>query len=232
MPGQGLDKIWYLKRINIFSELSEEDMRYVDRHSLMQTFKKGSLIYFSDSDTRRIFFLKKGKVKLYKTDPSGRDLVYAVLKEREVFGSISPIDQESPNEFAQAMEDSMTCVIEKDLFFSFIKDRPTVMLRLNKLLGLKIYELEMLLEELTFKPVQGRIIALFMKLYEKFGADWDVLKMINIPLTHSDIASMIGATRESTTVALNKLKNNGLIESRKKRFYIKDIDRLANFSSM
>lgn len=229
---QGLDKIWYLKRVNIFSELSEENIRYIDRHSRMKTFKKGSLIYFSDSDTLHIFFLKKGKVKLYKTDNSGRDFVYAILTDREVFGSISPIDLESPNEFAQALEDTLTCVIEKNFFFSFIKDKPTVMLRLNKMLGLKIYELEMLLEELTFKPVQGRIVSLFLKLYEKFGADWDRLKMINIPLTHHDIASMVGATRESTTVALNRLKSHGLIESRKKRFFIKDMEKLASFQEL
>jgi CRP/FNR family transcriptional regulator len=103
-------------------------------------------------------------------------------------------------------------------------------LRLNKLLSLKVYELEVLLEELTFKTVTERAVSLFLKLNEKFGVSYQGSDMINIPLTHNDIASMIGSTRESTTLALNKLKSRGLIGSMKKRIIINDLQKLASFS--
>jgi CRP/FNR family transcriptional regulator len=227
---EGLNKIWYLKRINLLDGMNEEEMKYIDSHSRMKTFKKGETIYFSHQDVQQIFFLKKGKVKLYKTDMSGKEMVFAILKDRECFGSLSPFEGASPNEFAEAMEDSMTCLIDKKAFFSFIQDKPTVVLRLNKLLSLKIYELEMLLEELTFKTVLERTVSLFVKLNEKFGVQYNGHKLINISLTHNDIASMIGSTRESTTVALSTLKSQGLIASQKKKIIIKDLQRLTSFS--
>ncbi|NIM17037.1 MAG: helix-turn-helix domain-containing protein [Candidatus Aminicenantes bacterium] len=55
-------------------------------------------------------------------------------------------------------------------------------------------------------------------------------KIINITLTHNDIASMIGSTRESTTVALNTLKSQGLIDTRKKKIIIKELEKLQNFT--
>lgn len=226
----GLNKIWYLKRINLLEGMSDEDMKYIDSKSRMKTFKKGETIYFSHQDVRQIFFLKKGKVKLYKTDLSGKEMVFAILKDQECFGSLSPFEGASPNEFAEAMEDTMTCVIDKKMFFKFVEDKPTIVLRLNKLLSLKIYELEMLLEELTFKTVLERTVSLFLKLNDKFGIQFNGHKMINISLTHNDIASMIGSTRESTTVALQTLKNRGLIESRKKKIIIKDLNSLTTFS--
>jgi CRP/FNR family transcriptional regulator len=174
--------------------------------------------------------LKKGKVKLYKTDASGKEMVFAILKDKECFGSLTPIEGTTINEFAEAMEDVLTCLIDKKFFFSFIEDKPNLVLRLNKLLSLKIYELEVMLEELTFKTVTERAVSLFLKLNEKFGVSYQGSDMINIPLTHNDIASMIGSTRESTTLALNKLKSRGLIGSMKKRIIINDLQKLASFS--
>lgn len=227
---EGLNKLWYLKSINLLAGLSEEEIKYIDSRSKMKTYKKGEIIYFSDSDMQQIFFLKKGKVKLYKTDLSGKEIVFAILKDKECFGSLSPLERSGTNEFAEAMEDCLTCVIDKNIFFSFIKDKPTIVLRLNKLLSLKIFELEMLLEELTFKTVLERAVSLFIKLDEKFGIPFNGGKIINLSLTHNDIASMIGSTRESTTVALNTLKSRGLIDSRKKKIIIKELEKLQHFT--
>lgn len=227
---EGLTKLWYLKKINLLSGLSEPDIKYIDGKSQMKTFKKGETIYFSHTDVQHIYFLKKGKVKLYKTDMSGKEMVFAILKDKECFGSLSPMQKSGPNEFAEALEETVTCLIDRDVFFSFIQDKPSIVLRLNKLLSMKIYELEMLVEELTFKTVMERTVSLFVKLNKKFGVPFNGANMINIPLTHYDIASMIGSTRESTTVALNKLKNQGLIDSRRKRIIIKDLKSLSDFS--
>ncbi len=128
------------------------------------------------------------------------------------------------------MSDTLVCYVKKDMFFNFIKNKPTLVLQLNRLLSRKVIELELLVEELTFRSVMERIISLFIKLNEKFGADYRGNVLINISLTHSDIASMIGATRESTTLALKKLREKELISSEKKKIIIKNIKKLKELS--
>ncbi len=224
------DKTWYLKNINVFQNLSSDDMEYVEKKSIMKDFKKGSTIYFGERDHDKIFFLKKGKVKLFKIDMTGKEMVYAILKENEIFGSLSQLSENINTEFAEALSDTMVCHIKKELFFSFISNKPSIMIKLNKLLSMKVFELEMLIEELTFKSVLGRVISLFLKLNKKFGVNYKDNILINISLTHNDIASMIGATRESTTLALNKLKDQNLIYSEKKKIIIEDFDKLKELS--
>ncbi len=221
------EKIWYLKKINIFSGLSMEEMMFLDRNSRMQSFSKGNTIYIGDRDHDKIFFLKKGKVKLLKIDLTGKEMVHAILKENEIFGSLSQLRENINSEYAEALSETLVCYIKKDRFFKFIESKPSIMVKLNKLLSSKVVELELLIEELTFKSVYGRIISLLMKLNQKFGINYKENILINISLTHNDIASMIGATRESTTLALNKLKDQNLIYSEKKKIIIENIDKLS-----
>jgi CRP/FNR family transcriptional regulator len=233
LEDEQFDKLWYLKKIDIFSGLSDRDLAMIDRHSRMKPYKKGSIIYFSDTDVGLVYLLKKGKVKLYKVeDAGGREMVHAVLKENEVFGSIAQIDAGERNEFAEALDDALVCIIEKDWFFRYIQDKPRVVLRLNKILGLRMYELEMLVSSLTFKSVASRLATVLMGFAEKFGIEYGEVRMINIPLTHYDIASMIGATRESTTLELVKLKNRGIIDAKSKKIIILDPSKLQDISKM
>lgn len=224
------EKVWYLKKINIFSNLEPSEMDYIVKNSKMKNFKKGSTIYFGESDHDKIFFLKKGKVKLLKIDTSGKEMVYAILKENEIFGSLSQLKKNIDNEFAEALSDTLVCYVKKNLFFNFIKNKPSLVLHLNRLLSRKVFDLELLVEELTFRSVMDRIISLFIKLNEKFGANYHGNILINLSLTHNDIASMVGATRESTTIALNILKGKKLINSERKKIIIINLEELKKIS--
>ena len=226
------DKVWYLKKVNIFSGLSRDDMMFLERNSKMKNFGKGESIYLGERDHDKIFFLKKGKVKLLKLDMTGKEMVYAILKENEIFGSLSQLKENIDNEYAEALSETLVCYIGKDQFFKFVETNPSIMIKLNKILGMKVIELQMLIEELTFKSVSGRIISLLIKLNQKFGVNYKDNILINLSLTHNDIASMIGATRESTTLALNRLKDDKVIFSEKKKIIIGDLEKLKELSEV
>ena len=103
---------------------------------------------------------------------------------------------------------------------------PTVMLKLNKLLGLLTYELEIRIEELVAKPVISRLSSLLLRLFDRFG---DEEGNIKLSLSHKDLASLIGATREATTVALNELKHEGAIKLGRRKVKILQMDTLKKY---
>jgi len=232
MTEKGLKKSWYLRKINIFAGLSEKEMDYINQSTGMKTYKKNELIHFTEDSREKIFFLKKGKVKLLKSDPSGKEITYALLKAHEIFGNLSPSPQSDSSEFAQVVEDALVCEIDKNLFNRFIESQPPVALQINKLLSRKVYELELLIEELTFKSVYQRLASLLLKLDEQFGFDHTEGRMLNVKLTHADLASMIGATRESATIAFNNLKKQHLVNSKWKKIVITDIDNLKKINKL
>ncbi|WP_457601151.1 Crp/Fnr family transcriptional regulator [Hydrogenivirga sp.] len=222
------EKLWYLKNLDILSGLSEEELKFIDENSVGLEIRGGEIIYSPEDEEDFIYFLKRGVVKLYRVEPEGREVVVALLGPGDIFGGISSYDRGSYGEFAQVMEDAFLCMVNRKLFFDRMSKNPTVMLKLNRFLGLITYELEMRLEDIVSKSVLSRVSSVLIKLLDKFG---DREGRIGISLSHRDIATMVGATREATTLALNRLKNEGVIELARKRIRVLNRDLLEEFKN-
>jgi len=220
------EKLWYLKNLDILSGLKEDELKFIEENSVGIEVKGGEMIYSPEEEEEFIYFLKRGSVKLYRIDDEGREIVFAILGPGDIFGGISSYDRGRYGEFAEAVSDTLLCAIRRETFFEKMSRNPTVMLRLNRFLGLITYELELRLEEVVSKPVISRVSSLLLKLFEKFG---DSEGNVRIPLTHRDIATMIGATREATTIALNRLKREGAIELGRKKIRVLNKGLLEEF---
>ncbi len=239
MAENDLGKIWYLKKINLLEPLTKEQMDYLASHCAMQEYKPKEIIYHPKKGQNLIFFLKKGLVRLYRLDPNGKEYTLALLGQGESFGALASFSeklQESPSEsqdeenqnpeFAQALEPTLVCFIPKELFFEMTKESPLLHLRISKMLGLRLIEVSMLVEEMAFKSVIQRVASLLLRLDKKFGKEIKGERVISLSLTHYDLSTMIGATREATTVALDKLKKLEAIEIRRKRIILKNSELL------
>lgn len=222
-----LGKIWYLKKINLLQGLQGAQMEELATSCTMKEFAKKETLYSPLDDQEYIYFLKRGMARLYKIDPSGKEITFALLGMGESFGSLSPgAREEGGEEFAQALEPTLVCFIPKNRLLAMIEKNPYLNLKVSKLLGLRLIEVQILLEDLAFKSVLQRVASLLLRLYKKFGKEAHSKKMIALSLSHYDLSTMIGATREATTVALDRLKNMDLIEIRRKKISLQDMDGL------
>lgn len=143
-------------------------------------------------------------------------------------------ERDSSDEYAEAFGgNALLCIMKKKLFYSAIRDKPSVVLKINKLLGFKVYEMKIMIEELVFSTVFQRVVSLLLRFADKFGSETEAENLsnkrtINLSLSHSDIAEMVGSTRETTTAALDRLKNDGIIELKRKQIFIVDYARLQS----
>ena len=228
-----MEKIWYLKKIDIFEDLNDDVLIKIDDNSFMREYPKNHIIYSQNDESNYIYFLKSGKVRLYRLIESGKQITLTILTAGDTFGGLLGNQQSRYNEFAEVAENALICSSKVKAFFEIIKNNPKINLRLNKLLGLRVYELEVLLEELLFKTVLERTASLLYRLHDKYITPvLNDSKRDKIGLSHNDLANMIGATREATTVALNKLKNAGLIELTRNNVLITNQEKLKNFKEM
>ncbi len=229
-----INKIWYLKKINILSGLNEKEILYVAQNCSMKIYNKNEIIYIPGDKGNFIYFIKKGKIRLFKNSPKGKEITLTILKEGESFGCLHMEEKEGYKEYADSYVDgSMVCFIPKKMFFSLTKNNPFIPFRIIKLLNLRVYELEMMIEELTFKSVIERISSVLSKLFNKYG-DFknENSGLINLPITHYDLAKMIGATREATSFALIKLKNMKILELKRKIIIIIKYKKLEKLGQM
>jgi CRP-like cAMP-binding protein len=214
-------KAGYLSAMDLFRDLSQEEMQEIDQAIFMQTCKAGRVFYTPGQTGEVLFILKKGSVQIYRMSPDGRKLVIARLPPYTFFGEMRCVGQGMYDSFAEATEDSLICTMSRSDVERLILSKPQVALRILEAVGKRMVEAERQLEELAFRGLIPRIASLLLR-----EAKGNELR----GLSHQDIAESLGVHRESATIALNELKSAGIIDIGRKRIAILDRARLERAS--
>jgi CRP-like cAMP-binding protein len=215
------NKIGYLQMVDIFQDLTEEEIEEIDRATTITTARRGKILYMPEDTSEVLFLLKKGRVQLYRISPDGKKLVIATLGPGTVFGEMALIGQGMHNTFAEAIEDCVLYVMSRSDVERMLVSRPKVALRIFEALGRRLKEAEARQEEVAFKGIPARLASLLLQL-----VDADTVT----GYTHQDLGEQIGTYRETTTQTLNAFKSEGLIDIGRKRITILDREGLERIA--
>lgn len=223
-----MDKVWYLSQINLFEELPMKDLRTIDAMAPMSSIRKGTLIITPSTENKNLYLLKKGRVRLFKVNEDGKQFTTGLLGKGNIFGETDTFSTGSGSAYVEAMDDALVCVLGKQDFETFLMKRPQVALKMVSILTQRIRESEDMLENLAFRDVRYRLLYLLAKLAKRFGQR-NVIKLsrytkLDLNLSHQELANMIGATRESVSVALSNLSKDGVVSTGRKEIAV-DIRR-------
>lgn len=202
-------KLWYLNTNNIFSGLSEKNKTEIASRLTEISVKKKDLIYSSGDKAGTVYILKEGRIKITRFSDDGRELTVDILEPGDLFGELTVAGEQVRESSAAAMEDSYICAIKRKDFEDFIGKMPELSLAITKWIGLRLRRVESRFMDMLFQDVRSRLIAVFRNLSQKYGVPSDNGRKIAIHLSHKEIASLIGATRETVTLELNNLKKSG-----------------------
>jgi len=223
-------KLWYLKQIDLFSELSDKEIQEIASLSRMEAVKRGKIVYFPEDPSDSVYLLKEGRVKVSRLSEDGKEVTLAILKPGELFGELA-LANEGPREtIAEAIDDSLLCVINKADFERTIKRKPDLALKVFKLVGLRLRRLETKVEELVFRSAPSRLAQLLIRLAKEYGRPSQDGIMLCLSLTHREFANLIGSTRETVTLVLNDFRRQGMIEIYRRRILIrkeKELERIV-----
>ena len=224
MPEDRSSKIGYLQMVDIFQDLTEEEIEEIDRATTVSTARRGRILYMPEDTSEVLFLLKEGRVQLYRISPDGKKLVIGTIFPGTIFGEMALIGQGMHNTFAEATEDCVFLVMSREDVERLLVTKPMVALRIFEELGSRLKETESRLEEIAFKGIPARLASLLLQLAAERGDDTIT------GMTHQDLGEQIGTYRETTTQTLNTFKADGLIEIGRKRITILDrkgLERVA-----
>ena len=211
-----MDKLWYLSRISIFDSLPPEDFKEIDMMAPMTHFNavpKGTLVQTPEHHRDGLFFVKTGKLRMYKLNAEGRQFTTAILGSGNMFGEIDSLSFGTHDMYIETIEETLICSVLREHFEKFLLKRPELAMRFLKVLSNQLKEKEELLEKLAIGNLEDRVLHLLLKLSEQFGTENDGFVKIDFPLTHQEIANMIGVTRESVTTILKDLSQKGILRT-------------------
>jgi len=210
-------KLEALSEIEIFQDLSDQEMEEMDRSTTMSTCEPGRVFYGPDEAGEVLFLLKKGRVQLYRLSTEGKKLVVAVLEKGAIFGEMSLVGQGMHNTFAEAVDECTLCVMSRMDVERIVEEKPQVALRFLESMAIRLRETEAKLEDLAFKSIPVRLAALLQDLAGESNSG-DTIE----GYTHQDLAEMLGTYRETATQTLNEFKSHGWVEIGRKRIRIVD----------
>jgi len=204
-----LTKYWFLEGFNLFKKLGMPTMMEISKLLEMKTIDKGNIIERGEYDSKCIFFLKKGAVKIIN---STNDSVKYIVQQGNIFGELAIYDkQASLEEVAIALEDSVICYIDSELMEELMEKHKSLKNGILKIYGLRIRKLETRLQNLIHKDSSTRISEFILAYIDEFGEKKvDKVEAKNL-LSHKDIANLTNTSRQTVSNVLSNMRKKGLI---------------------
>lgn len=223
-----MTKVWLLKRINIFEMLPAEAMNQLASLVDDRVVKKGSFVFRPDDKGDSIYILKMGRIKISRFSKDGRELVLGVVEPGEMFGEEAvPAGAKKRTAFAEALEDARVCRLHVDEFNKMLKEYPDLSVRFSKLMSKRLEEARDRMEDFVFRSIAERLAGFLLSLANKHGKQEADGIYLDTRITHQEIASRIGSTRETVTATLNDFKRKNMIVMDGRNIIITDREALA-----
>jgi CRP/FNR family transcriptional regulator len=184
-------------------------------------------LYSPGGPARSLFFLDAGLVKLVKPDTTGRELLLGFVRPGELFGEEAVLGQ-ARTMYAEAMEESVAYEIPRGVFRNFCERKPRTWSLLTRLLLRRQSLFERKLELLFLQGVEQRIVRSLVELIPICGVQEAAGGAWSIRLSQRELASLVGATRETTSTTLNALARRGLIDLGRRRLVIASLDAIRS----
>lgn len=224
----GEEQIKLLTLVDIFEPLSRGEIEAIQWKHLNTSVEEGETFYTPMDLCETLFVLQKGKVRIYRATPDGREFTVAVFESGTVFGEMVLTGQRLRNSYAQALEKSEVSAMCRADVERLILDKPRVGLQLVHLLGDRLAIQETRLEDMAFKEVPARLASLLLLLVENEGIRTPTSYKIPTRYTHQQLGSMIGANREAVTRALARLRELGTLNMKRRYIHIEHIEALKS----
>jgi CRP/FNR family cyclic AMP-dependent transcriptional regulator len=220
------------QRVQLFSGLGPDEMSRIAAHARSLRRARGEFIYIPGDRADFVYILKQGRVKLSVLAESGKEIAIDIIQPGEIFGEFALVDESLRSNMTQALDDVLMWVFSKHDFTTLLTSQPKLALNYIKLVGDRRRRMEKKLSDITSKAVSARICELLHELstssIEVETAASDYL----VPLTHHDVASLIGAARQTTTTVLNDLERRGIIELGRGWIRVKLLKQLQTYMGM
>lgn len=201
----------YLKKIYLFSGLSDDELAEIAAFTLERRYQKGRIIFVEEEPGEAIYFLKSGLIKVSKQDGEGREHTLHYVNPGDVFAEVVLFDAGGYPATAEVVEDAEVGLIRnRDMDRALIKN-PGMTLEMLKIMARRLRNAQRQIMELALKDTTRRLAGLLLKLAEEHGVLRNNGVLISLPLTNQELANLVGTSRETVNRILSEFRRRKAI---------------------
>ena len=237
MGGAGVDRAYvvsHLASTPILESLDRASVEELCSKGRIQTFPRNSYLFHEGDPAREVYFLLDGKVEICTNSTGGRRQLYAVVQGREFIGELAVLARSPRTATAKTVEDSTAWALDGEAFVGFLEGEGKAATELLRMVVGRLLDYKQLAEDLVDLDLRGRVAKHLIRLAcgEVSRADAVPDVASTPPVTQSDLAASLGASRENITRVLTELQRRSLVERDGKRYVLKDVPNLRSLASV
>jgi len=213
-----------LKKITMFSALEENELDKLEASLVRRRYAEGQVLFHMGDEGDDLYIIQKGRVKVSIPSSKGEEVILTILSAPELLGELSFIDGKPRSATVQAMEPTEVFCLHRGDFLEFLRGHFDVVLRVLEVLAQRLRRTDTLLADTHFLDITSRLAKKILDLSRMFGIEEKERIRIAVRVTQKDLASMVGASRESVNKQIRALREQGIINL--SGGYIKILDPL------
>jgi CRP/FNR family transcriptional regulator, cyclic AMP receptor protein len=227
-----VDQHWHIRNCSLFKQLDNLQLSRLEATARARSFPRGSVVYLPTDEAEGAFLLAEGRIRLSSTTPDGKLAILGFIEPGDLFGELGLLHPGCREERAEAVLPSTVILFSGRSLQLLMEQSGHLTLQVTKLIGMRLRRIERRLKSLLFRSNRDRLGMLLLDLVEQYGKPTDHGIHIDIKLSHQDLASLIGVTRESVTHIMGTMQLEGILKFGRQRIVVRDAKRLLDDSQM
>ncbi len=221
-------KVSALQRSEVFEALSPGEMARLLNVVEQLDLPRHHQIFGPGSPNQSLYFIERGSIRVTRPSPDGKSFVIlSLLGPGDLLGDIDAYD-DTHDCSAETLEECRIFILSRRDFETLVRDNPGFALCLIHVLADRLKQAQTRIEDLVFRQVPSRVAKLFMNLAENHGKMTPSGIILDLPLTHQEIADIVGSSRVTVTQVLNRFRAMNWVAIKSKRVTIHDVEALED----
>ncbi len=200
---------------------------------VVHQYRRGTYLFHQGDPPGPVFFLDEGRIEISSLSASGHRQLHTTIDQPQFFGELSSLGEQPRTATALAVDDSRTWSVEPEVFIAFLESNPSASRALLRALSRQVQAHDALVEDLLFLDLKGRVakrlLGLVSPSFDELPEDG---AMVPSEVTHADLASLSGGSRENVTRILSDLARRRIVRREGRRYVLMKVEALRRLAGL
>ena len=215
-----MNDVWHLRNIDWLAQLGDDELAALERGAVVRRYGRSEMVFSPTPSPQSVYLLESGLVRIFRLSEGGGETSFGYVAPGEVFGELPAFGDYPRESFAQAVRPSAVWRVPRENFLRAIGVHSALVIQVTKQIGNRLKRIESRVEDLVFRSVRSRVARMLLELARDFGRVEGGHRLIDVPITQGELATLVGATRQTVNQTLREFASEGLIGRENRRMVL------------
>ena len=215
-----------ISAIPLFNGLPDDQLSAIRQIALEKQYNKGQTIFSEEDETKGLFVVVDGRVKIYKVSSEGKEQILHIIETGQSFGEVTVFTGQQMPANAQTLAKSRLLLFPRSAFVGLVTANPSLALNLLAIMSKKLRQFAVQIENLSLKEIPARLASYLIYLAEEQGS----ADAVTLDVSKGQLASLLGTIPETLSRIFAKLSRQNLIRVEGPKITLLDFEGIEDLS--